>query len=207
MKKSFIALSLLLSAPLFAENSTTIALPNGIQLTLKQGDITLSRTDVIVVPSNPQLAPGGGAGLALFNAAGNEKITTACQQFPILRDDVRCAVGDVVTTESGALLEQGVKELVHAVGPTTEDDRNDLLVKTYINSLDTAANHNLSSITLPAIATGAHGFPFKQATTIAINTIRNYRQSSVKDVVCIFRSEEQYNEAVQIAQEPESSQE
>ena len=225
-KSLFMSFALLLStANTFlhadiASLSTSYTLSNGTTITLKQGDISKSTTEVIVVPSNPQLCPEAGAGKALLAKAGREEILAECQKNNPLQDDVyftnengntdsysnvRCQAGNVVVTASGALKEQGVKNLIHAVGPIMEVNKAALLAAVYANALQAAEREKLSSITFPAIATGAHGFPLAEATKIALTTMRDHfahsQTSSVQNVQCVFFSEQDYKTAEKTAEE------
>ncbi len=48
----------------------------------------------------------------------------------------------------------------------------ELLAACYESSLTLAAAHNLRSVAFPAISTGAYGYPLKEATAIAVQTVR-----------------------------------
>ncbi len=95
------------------------------------------------------------------------------------------------------------KFVISTVGPVWRDGLQDeatLLQKCYINSLMLAKDNNLQSIAFPAISTGVYGFPFQQATTIALFTVHKQliKLDSELNVTFIFFSNEDYNLAIQI---------
>jgi O-acetyl-ADP-ribose deacetylase len=61
--------------------------------------------------------------------------------------------------------------VIHAVGPVWQGGgvgEDALLASCYRNALRLAEEHGLRSIALPAISTGAYGFPIERATRIAV---------------------------------------
>ena len=94
-----------------------ITLANRTQLILEQGDITKKRVDAIVNAANEDLLGGDGVCGAIFKAAGWQKLQRACNQYPFLSDGKRCHVGHACITPSFNLKNNGVKNIIHAVGP------------------------------------------------------------------------------------------
>lgn len=66
------------------------------------------------------------------------------------------------------------KYVIHAVGPRMgEGDEERKLRDAVINSLKLADQHNLKSIAMPAISTGAFGYPVEKAAPIIIKSVIN----------------------------------
>ena len=79
-------------------------------LTLVQGDIAAQTTDVIVTAANAQLMGGGGVDGVIHRAAGPELLRA-------IRAIGGTPTGTAVLTPASGLSRQGVKAVIHAVGP------------------------------------------------------------------------------------------
>jgi len=162
-------------------------------ITIQQGDITQLKVDAIVNAANTSLLGGGGVDGAIHRAAGpqlleyNKKLNG-------------CKTGEAKLSPGYNLPSKYVISTVGPVWKGGEADEALLLQKCYTNSLKLALDNNLKSIAFPAISTGVYGFPFKQATTIALTTLQ--QQLSLIDskinVTLIFFSNEDYNQAISI---------
>jgi O-acetyl-ADP-ribose deacetylase (regulator of RNase III) len=140
---------------------------NTSTIILTQGDITKESTDAIVNAANSRLAGGGGVDGAIHRAGG-PTIMQECRRIG------GCPTGQAVITTAGDL---NVKYVIHAVGPRYHDGAKGeaaLLRGAYLESLKLASKKNLKSIALPAISTGAYGYPLREAAKIALRTIIDY---------------------------------
>ena len=146
-----------------------LQLPNGAEIILKQGDITLESVDAIVNPANSELRHGGGAARAIALAGGAE-ITN--QGDALLAKIGRVPVSKAVITHGGNLPASFV---IHTVGPQWgEDDEDAKLERSVWNVLTLAELYNLRSISMPAISSGIYGFPKDRCAEILIQTTQRF---------------------------------
>ena len=132
-----------------------------------RGDITKLDVDAIVNAANSALAGGGGVDGAIHRAAGPQ-LLKACRQLG------RCPTGQAKLTEGFYL---PAKYVIHAVGPVWRGgDQNEaqLLASAYQSSLELADTNDLRTVAFPAISCGTFGYPIHQATTISINTVKQF---------------------------------
>lgn len=137
------------------------------RLELVQGDITREETEAIVNAANTSLLGGGGVDGAIHRAGGPQ-ILAECRP---LRG---CPTGEARITSGGRLQ---ARYVIHAVGPVYRDGRRGepaLLESAYRKSLELATAHNIRSLSIPAISTGAYGYPMAEAARIALGTTLAY---------------------------------
>jgi O-acetyl-ADP-ribose deacetylase (regulator of RNase III) len=148
-------------------------------------DITTLHVDAIVNAANEQLAPGGGVCGAIHHAAGPE-LARACARAG------SCRTGEARITPGFKL---PAKYVIHAVGPLWHGGgagEAALLASAYRASLALARDHGLASIAFPAISTGIYGYPLRDATRVAVATIRDEltRPGTIERVIfACFRRE------------------
>ena len=69
------------------------------------------------------------------------------------------------------------KYVFHAVGPRYRDGKHgeaDLLRSCYATCLKLAEEHDVKSISFPAISTGIYGYPITEAAEIAVETVAGW---------------------------------
>ena len=132
------------------------------KITIKQGDITREKVDVIVNAANTGLRGGGGVDGAIHRAAG-----------PSVMDECRkiggCKTGEAVITAAGNL---PAKKIIHTPGPVWHGGNSgepELLRSSYKNSLNLAVDNDLRTIAFPSISTGIYGYPIEEAARIALD--------------------------------------
>lgn len=134
-------------------------------LELHQGDVTLQQVDAIVNAANSHLAGGGGVDGAIHRRGGPSIMAETDARYPD-----GCPTGSAVISGGGDL---HAKYVIHAVGPVWSGGQRgegDLLAGAYRRCLELAVEHNCRSIALPALSTGAYGYPIDRAARVALST-------------------------------------
>lgn len=128
-------------------------------------DITRETTDAIVNAANSSLLGGGGVDGAIHRAGG-KAILEECRE--IVGRIGRLAAGNAVITTGGKL---PAKHVIHTVGPVFRDGNHresETLASCHHESIRLADENTLTSISFPAISTGAYGYPVNEAAPIAL---------------------------------------
>lgn len=141
------------------------------QLELVLGDITIQEVDAIVNAANPYLEGGGGVDGAIHRKGGPAIMKETREKYPS-----GCKTGAAVPSNAGNLK---AKYIFHAVGPCwyVQPDRFDLLSSTYNSCLKLAIELNCKSVVFPSISTGSYGYPIKESSVTAVNTIGDFFRS------------------------------
>lgn len=139
----------------------------GKEIRIQKADITTLEVDAIVSAANRSLLGGGGVDGAIHKAAGPE-LLEATKKLNGAK------TGEAKITEAFKL---PAKYVIHTVGPIYRDGNEneaELLAASYENSLKIADEYQLKSIAFSAISTGVYGYPLKEATEIAVSTVKEY---------------------------------
>lgn len=145
-----------------------------MNIKIYEGDITEMDVDCLVNAANTSLLGGGGVDGAIHKKAG-PKLLEECKELG------GCYTGDAKITRAYKLK---ASYIIHTVGPVysgTADDE-ELLRKSYINSLDLAKDNKIKSIAFPAISTGVYGYPKEEAAKIAIRAIKDWDMLNNYDI-------------------------
>lgn len=152
-----------------------------VTITLVKGDIVKQRVDAVVNAANKELIGGTGVNGAI-RQTGGPGVAAECARFPEV-NGIRCPVGQVRMTSACALAINGVKHIIHAVGPDCRipdqnNNKEELLQNAYRNSLVMACNVGaITSIALPSLSTGVYGYNVQEAARVAIKTVVDYVNS------------------------------
>ena len=145
--------------------------PMSLKIQVVHDDITLLHVDAIVNAANSWMLGGGGVDGAIHRAAGPQ-LRAACEQFPLVAEEVRCPVGECRVTPGFNL---PAKFVIHTVGPVWRggnQEESALLQACYQNSLQVAVNVGARTVAFPAISCGAYGFPVELAAKLSAAVLR-----------------------------------
>ncbi|MCA9208224.1 MAG: macro domain-containing protein, partial [Planctomycetales bacterium] len=149
-------------------------------------DITTLDVDVIVNAANSRLAGGGGVDGAIHRRGGPEIMNETDVKYP-----QGCPTGSAVLSGAGNL---SAKFIAHAVGPVWRGGSRgeaELLTSAYERSLALAEEQGCESIALPALSTGAYGYPIEKAARVTLSTVRDFaeRAQSLKRIRVVLFDE------------------
>ena len=151
-----------------------------MRVEVMDGDITKLKVDAIVNAANKTLLGGGGVDGAIHRAAG-----------PGLLEECRrlggCEVGAAKITRGHNLPATWV---IHTVGPVWRGGiygEEALLSKCYQSVFALAEANNVKTLAIPAISTGAFGFPVEKAAVIAAQEAKLFleRNSAVEKIILV----------------------
>lgn len=133
-----------------------------------RNDITKVKADVIVNTANPNPICASGTDLAIYEAAGKEKLLEERAGIG------KIARGDIAVTGAYSL---NAKYIIHTVGPVWTDGLHhefEILKDCYRKSLQKALELKCESIAFPLISTGVYGFPKDKALQIAVSVFSQF---------------------------------
>ena len=146
--------------------SLPVVVSSGPTIEAVLGDITAEEVDAIVNPASTNLLGGGGVNGAIHQAAGPE-LLAYCKTLD------GCPVGRATVTLGYRL---DALWIIHTVTPKwLGGNRGEpvLLESCYREALARADEVGAQSVAFPALATGAHGYPLKEAARIAVGMVRS----------------------------------
>ena len=150
-----------------------VTLPNDIEFSIVQADITQLDVDAIVSAANASLQHGGGVAAAIV-CAGGSAIQTESDRWVHERGEI--------STEHPALTSAGelpARYVIHAVGPIWgEGDEHYKLDQAVASVLQLAEDQGVVSLALPAISTGVFRFPVDDAAEIILCSIARFARAN-----------------------------
>jgi O-acetyl-ADP-ribose deacetylase (regulator of RNase III) len=164
------------------------------RIELRQGDITRIAVDAVVNAANERLAGGGGVDGAIHRAAGYADLQAACRRLG------GCPTGDAKITAGFKL---PASHIIHTVGPVYHGGTHgepEMLASCYRRSLEVAVENGCRTVAFPAISTGVYGYPFAEATEIALKTVVSFlsKEPSIENVTFVFFGQGDYEAAREV---------
>lgn len=141
-----------------------------------RNDITKVAADAIVNPANRNLLQGSGTSRAIYQAAGEQEMTAACEAIG------RCDLGRAVCTLAFGL---SAKYVFHAVCPAWHGGgfgEAEQLAGAYHSALELAAEYHCESVAFPLLSSGNYGYPKEQAFRDAVKEAARFGISSDRAV-------------------------
>ena len=153
----------------------------GQTIRIVRGDLTKEPVEAIVNAANEHLAHGGGVAGAIIRRGGYE-IQEESSRW--VREHGPVPTGSAAITGAGKL---PARYVIHAVGPVWGSGDEEARLSSAVRSaLELAAQHNIRSISLPAISAGIFGFPKSLCAQVILSTVRDFLaqhpQASVREV-------------------------
>jgi O-acetyl-ADP-ribose deacetylase (regulator of RNase III) len=154
------------------------------------------------------LEHGGGVALAIAKAAtnGNPEEYTRLSKEEMKKQIGRSYIehGEVVVTPALALEKQGIRFVIHTVGPICggawNDDLKEKLRKALIAPLQKAEELKLRSIAFPAISAGIYGCPLEEVVKTFLEVVKEFAKTaeSVQEVALVLYDEASANKALKV---------
>jgi len=149
---------------------------HGCEVTAYHGDITAESTEAIVNAANPTLLGGGGVDGAIHARAG-PTLLEECREIRRSAWPKGLPAGEAVITSGGRL---AAAYVIHTVGPVWQGGGHgeaEALRKAYTSCLRLARSLGIGSIAFPSISTGAYGYPFREASHVAVDAVVDFLES------------------------------
>ncbi len=140
------------------------------RIVLVSGDIARVKCDAVVNAANHTLFGGGGVDGAIHRAAGPQ-LLEECRRIRATQLPDGLPTGEAIVTAGYNL---PARFVIHTVGPVWRGGQRgeaELLANCYRNVLRMADEQKFDTIAIPAISTGAYGFPLETAAEIALSVI------------------------------------
>ncbi|XP_073711243.1 poly(ADP-ribose) polymerase family member 14-related sequence 1 isoform X2 [Misgurnus anguillicaudatus] len=145
--------------------------PDGVEITVNKADMCSFKVDAIVCGSNEALLLDGGLAKALSNA--DDKLQDACDEVVKAK---KLTISDAIVLDAGGRLL--CKHVIFALAPhfntSNYQDSVSLLGKTVRKSLNLAEQENCQSVAIPAIGSGAFGFPPNLCAETIVKSIKKF---------------------------------
>lgn len=154
-----------------------------------RNDITKVSADAIVNTANPFPVIGRGTDSTIYKAAGVDELLAARKRIGVIER------GKSAWTESYNLKTQGIKYIIHTVGISYSEGKNDetdILRSCYSSSLNLAKELGCKSVAIPLLATGFYSFPKEIGLQIAIDEISRFLIENDIDVILVVYDRKSY---------------
>ncbi len=155
-------------------------------LQIIRNNIVNVEADAIVNTANPKVAVGRGVDLAIYEAAGWDKLLAARAKIGVMTP------GQAAYTPAFDL---NAKYIIHTVGPAWRGGdfgERETVAACYRNSLWLAKQLDCESIAFPLLATGTYGFPKDEALRIAMAEISGFLLENEMEVMLVVYDKESF---------------
>jgi len=149
---------------------------NGTRFSVLKGDITDLDIESFVFYAREDLKLGSGFGTAI-SIRGGQSIQEELESLAPAKTT------EVIISKAGELK---ANYILHAVGPKfMEEDLDNKLRRTILNTLKAAIEKGIKKIALPPMGAGFYGVPLETSADITINTIAEFlnKGSQLEEVV------------------------
>lgn len=153
---------------------------------LIRNDISKVKADAIVNSANPEPMVGRGSDMAVYEAAGYEKLLKERKKIGSIKP------GEAAVTEAFDL---NAKYIIHTVGPVWHGGTHremETLASCYRKSLMLAKQLKCNSIAFPMISTGVYGFPKDLALSTALKEIETFLMEDEMNVTLVVYDRSSY---------------
>ncbi|WP_456477960.1 [protein ADP-ribosylglutamate] hydrolase [Geoglobus ahangari] len=177
---------------------------SGVEVRLVQGDITKYPAEAIVNAANRHLEHGGGVAYAIAkacagNAAEYTRISKEAMREQIGRDYIEH--GEVVVTPAMRLEENGIRYVIHTVGPICRgkwgESYEEKLRLAFLGPLKKAEELGLKSIAFPAVSAGIYGCPLEMVVETFLKVVEEFSEEvrNLKEVALVIYDSESLQKA------------
>ncbi|NOY11345.1 MAG: [protein ADP-ribosylglutamate] hydrolase [Archaeoglobi archaeon] len=177
---------------------------SGVEVRLVQGDITKYPAEAIVNAANKHLEHGGGVAYAIAKAcAGNAteytRISKEAMREQVGRDYIEH--GEVVVTPAMRLEENGIRYVIHTVGPICRgkwgESYEEKLRLAFLGPLKKAEELGLKSIAFPAVSAGIYGCPLEMVVETFLKVVEEFSEEArnLKEVALVIYDSESLQKA------------
>ncbi len=186
----------------------------GTKLIMKMGSILEEKVDFLVNPANTSLQPFGeldgelyllpGLCGQIYMQAGEEPFDQAKTMY---KEGVQ--PGEAVITKAGKL--KGVQFIIHAVGPTGDDEKRiERLKSVYVNALVQAATtyipggrNDFKTIAFPPLSTGTFTMLPAEAAPVSLQAVGEFLrkhkdQKFFKEIIFMFSEKDADKKVMQV---------
>ncbi len=154
-----------------------------------RNDITKVRADAIVNTANPMPLVGRGTDIAIYEAAGYDKLLAARKEIGVIER------GQSAWTPAFNLKKNGVKYIIHTIGVSYRDGlhgEKDILRSCYRTALQSVEDLDCKSVAIPLLASGNYRFPKDLALQIAVEEISRFLLEHEIDVFLVVYDKDSY---------------
>ena len=155
-------------------------------LQIIRNNIINVEADAIVNTANPKVAVGKGVDLAIYEAAGWDRLLAARAEIGVMTP------GQAAYTPAFDL---NAKYIIHTVGPAWRGGNfgeRETVAACYRNSLWLAKQLDCESIAFPLLATGTYGFPKDEELRTAMTEISGFLLENEMEVMLVVYDKESF---------------